>query len=209
MTIWSRGYPRGMQVSSRPVLSVQSSVVVSMGGRGCLTLRRRPQSMRRTSTVWAVSDFPMSRGRDPQSAASWSWYSSSEVDLMLMSRKRAKSLELFDPHPSTILNATDSAALTIWNLSDPRSLRGNLRIARRTPSTSSWDFCHTRSRRKSCMLTTSFTYGPGRRPFPACLHESALTENHRRLITHQLTTQDLHPPSRTPNSPQRYPGRLR
>jgi hypothetical protein len=59
------------------------------------------------------------------------------------------------PHPSTTLNAIDSADETICVLSDPRSPRGNDRAARRTPNTSSCVLAHTISRRKSCIPTCS------------------------------------------------------
>jgi hypothetical protein len=158
--------------------------------------------MRRISTVSAESGPPTWRGSRSQSVASWSWYSSSQVDLMLISRKRANSFELVEPHPSTMLKAIDSAALVIWDLSEPRSLRGNFRIPRRTPSTSPCALCHTNNRRKSCIRTFSPRFGRKRRPFPAPLHESlrssplTTTDN---CPTNQLTTQNLHPLRRTPN----------
>jgi hypothetical protein len=67
--------------------------------------------MRRISTASADRGAQIRNGNRPESVASWSWYSNSEVDLMLMSRKRANSFELVEPHPSTMLKAIDSAAL--------------------------------------------------------------------------------------------------
>jgi len=170
------------------------------------TLRRRPQSMRRISTASAQRGPPVRRSSKSQSVASWSWYSSSQVDLMLMSRKRANSFELVEPQPSTILKAIDSAALVICDLSEPRSLRGNVRIARRTPSTSPCALCHTNNRRKSCIQTFSPRFGQERRQFSAPLLKSKLfppltTTNN--CLTNQLTTHNLHPLSPTSNSPAR------
>ena len=175
------------------------------------TLRRRPQSMRRISTVSAESGLQMERGSRPASIVSCSWYSSSQVDLMLISRKRANSFELADPHPSTMLKAIDSAALVICDLREPRSLRGNLRTARLTPSTSSCALCHTNSRRKSCIRSFCAPRGQARRLFSATLpkpfrHPPLGTTNN--CPTNQLTTQNLHPPCQTPNSALRYSGRM-
>ena len=162
--------------------------------------------MRRISTVSAESGLQTRRDNRPQSVASWSWYSSSQVDLMLISKKRANSFELVEPHPSTMLNAIDSAALTIWDLRDPRSLLGNLRIPRRTPSTSSCALPQTSNRRKSCTPAFSTQPRTGRRPFPAPLPKSlplpslATTNN---CPTNQLTTHNLHPLRRTPNHTRR------
>lgn len=152
--------------------------------------------MRRISTVSAESGRSLRRGMRPQSAASWSWYSNSEVDLILMSRNRANSFELAAPHPSTMLKAIDSAALTICDLRDPRSLRGNPRIVRRTPRTSSWALCHTSNRRKSCIGTFCELPGQTRRPFSAPLPKSLpspLLTTTDNCSTDQLITQNLHP----------------
>lgn len=163
--------------------------------------------MRRTPTVSAVSDFHFGRVRNPQSVANSIWYSSSEEDFILISRKRANSFGLRDPHPSTILNAIDSAALTIWNLSDPRSLRGNLRIARRTLSTSSWDLFHTRSRRKSCTMTVSVPHHAVRSHLSACLlefpHLLGLTDDRKPTNRSPAT---CIPSGRGSNSTRLYPG---
>ena len=161
-----------------------------------MTFFLRPQSMRRTSTVSVDSGLTIRADNRPESVVSCSWYSSSQEDLTLISRKRPNSFALAEPHPSTMLKAIDSAALTIWNLSDPRSLRGNPRTARLTPSTSSCALCHTKSRRKSCIPTFSTRTRHKRRPFPATPRKSlpplplATTD---QLTTHQLTTQNLHP----------------
>jgi hypothetical protein len=170
------------------------------------TFRRKAHSMRRISTVSAQSWRPACRGNRSQSVASWIWYSSSQVDLMLMSRKRANSFELVEPHPSTMLKATDSAALTIWDLSDPRSLRGNPLIARRTLSTSSCALCHTSSRRKSCTPAVSTQPRERCRPFPAPLPQSLpspLLTTTNNCLTNQLTTQNLDPLRPTSNSSPR------
>lgn len=134
--------------------SVQLSVDPGLG-RGSRTLRRSTHNIRRISTVSAHSGRLVLAASMSASAANWSWYSSSHVDLMLISRKRANSFEPDDPHPSTMLNAIDSADDTICVLSDPRSPRGNERAARRTPRTSAWALLHTVSRRKSCTKTRS------------------------------------------------------
>ena len=137
-----------------------------------------------------------------QSVASWSWYSSSQVDLMLISRKRANSFELAEPHPSTILNAMDSAAFTIWVFRDPRSLRGNFRTARRTFNTCSCALCHTSSRRKSCILTFSPPTRPTHHPFPATPRQSfraRLLTTTDNCPTDQLSTQNLDPLCPTSN----------
>ena len=168
-----------MQVSSASVMSIESLSGCQSPWRGSRTLRRRPHSIRRISTVSVVSGFHAGFGIALQSTASWSWYSSSDADLMLMSRKRANSFALLDPQPSTMLDAIDSAALTIWNLSDPRSLLGNLRITLRTPSTSSWARCHTSKRRKSCTGANSPLPTRSRRQIPAHVGESTRnTDNH-------------------------------
>ena len=164
-------------------------------------MRRSPHSMRRISTVSAVSGSHTGFGTAPQSTASWSWYSSSHADLMLISRKRAKSFAVLVPQPSTMLNAMDSAALTIWNLRDPRSLRGNLRTPRRTANTSSWALCHTSKRRKSCTPSNSSIPRLAHRPFPAQIVESAhplKTTDNSRLNNWQ--TRYLHPISPTLDS---------
>ena len=162
--------------------------------------------MRRISTVSAERGLQTRRGSRPQSAASWSWYSNSEVDLMLMSRKRANSFELVAPHPSTMLKAIDSAALVICDLSEPRSLRGNLRIPRRTPSTSPWALSQTSSRRKSCMLPFSPSPREARRPFsatpPKSLPRNPLSTT-AYCHTDQLRTQNLHPLRPTSDHTQR------
>ena len=176
---------RRMQVSSGSVVSFESSVVVSWVGYEPRTLRRSPHSMRRISTVSVVSGSHAALGKAPQSTASWSWYSSSHADFMLISRNRAKSFAVLDPQPSTILNAMDSAALTIWNLRDPRSLRGNFRMPLRTANTSSWALCHTSNRRKSCTTSNSLPTRPTRSRFPAYLIESMrllTTTDNSRLI---------------------------
>ena len=176
------------------------------------TLRRRPQSMRRISTVSAESGLQTRRDNKPLSVASWSWYSSSQVDLMLMSRKRANSFELAEPHPSTMLNATDSAALAIWAFSDPRSPRENPRIARRTFNTSSCDLCHTSNRRKSCTRALSPRPHQSRRPFfatpPKSLPHPLLTTTDN-CPTNQLTTQYLDSLSATSNHTKRDSGKVR
>jgi len=153
----------------------------------------------------------MRRGSRPESPASWSWYSNSEVDLMLMSRKRANSFELAAPHPSTMLKAIDSAAVVIWDLSDPRSLRGNLRIPRRTASTSPCALSHTNRRLKSCISAFSTYSLQKRRPFPATVREpfrdrSLITTDN--CPTDQPTTQNLHSLRRTPNHTRRYSARM-
>jgi hypothetical protein len=175
------------------------------------TLRRRPQSMRRISTV-SAERRPHSRlGSRPASVANWSWYSSSVVDLMLISRKRANSFELVEPHPSTMLRAIDSAALVICDLSEPRSLRGNFRIPLRTPRTSPWALSQTCSRRKSCMSPFSPAVGPARRRFSANPRESLrrpplITTNN--CPTNELTTQNLNPLSQTSNYTNHDAGRM-
>lgn len=187
------------------------SVGVWSGLGAWRTLRRRPQSIRRISTVSADRGRDTRRWSKPQSAASWSWYSNSEADLMLISRKRANSFELLDPHPSTMLKAIDSAAVVIWDLSDPRSLRGNFRTPRLTPSTSSCARLQTNSRRKSCMQP--FSHQPSKPPhrFPSHQHNSSpstpltTTDN---SPTDQLQTQNLHPLSQSPNSPPRISARM-
>jgi hypothetical protein len=168
--------------------------------------------------VSAQRGRPIRRGSRSQSVESWSWYSSSQVDLMLMSRKRANSFELLEPHPSTMLKATDSEALIIWALSDPRSLRGNVLIARRTLSTSSCALCHTNNRRKSCMPISSRHPTHTRHPFAAAPpksfrpdlcgttqirppHPLGTTDD---CPTNQLTTQNLNPLRQTGYSPRRY-----
>ena len=166
------------------------------------TLRRRAQSMRRISIASAASGRPTVRANRSHSIASCSWYSISPVDLMLISRKRANSLELVEPQPSTMLHATDSAALTICDLSDPFSRRGKPFTARRTPSTSSWALCQTNNRRKSCMpLLLSNPRNVGRQ-ICANLADSFLplktTDN---WPTDQLTTPNLDTLSRTLDSP--------
>ena len=168
--------------------------------------------MRRISTVSAESRLHSRRDNTPQSVASCSWDSNSRVDLMLISRKRANSLGLRDPHPSTMLKAIDSPAFTIWDLSDPRSLRGKLRIPRRTLSASSCALLQTNNRRKSCMPTFSARPGETRRPFAAALSSSfpapqlIATYN---CLTDQLTTQDLDPLPQTSNVARRDSGRMR
>ena len=176
------------------------------------TLRRRPQSMRRISTVSAERGPHTRLGSRPASVASWSWYSSSVVDLMLISRKRANSFELVEPHPSTMLKAIDSAALVICDLSEPRSLRGNFRIPLRTPRTSPCALSQTCSRRKSCMSPFSPAVGPARRRFSANPRESlrrhplTTTDN---CNTDKLPTQNLHPPRPTSNCAPRDAARMR
>jgi len=173
------------------------------------TFLRRPHSMRRVSTVSADKGLTIRTGKRSESVVSWSWYSSSQADLMLMSRKRPNSLLLAEPQPSTMLKAIDSAALTIWNLSDPRSLRGNARTARLTLSTSSCARCHTSNFRKSCILAFSANSGEIRRPFPATRDKSfprAKLTTTDELTTHQLTTQNLHPLRPSSNYPARGGG---
>ena len=187
-----------------------SSQWFSVGGRfrgvvGLRTLRRRPQSMRRISMVSADRELHTWRGSKSQSVASWSWYSSSQVDLMLISRKRANSFGVAEPQPSTMLNTIDSAALSIWDLSDPRSVRGKPRTARRTFNTCACALCHTNSRRKSCIPTFWLVTGQTRRPFPGAPHQffcarPLTTTDYSR--TNQLSTQNLDPLSRTSNSPR-------
>lgn len=176
------------------------------------TLRRRPQSMRRISTVSAERGPHTRLGSRPASVASWSWYSSSVVDLMLISRKRANSFELVEPHPSTMLKAIDSAALVIWDLSEPRSLRGNFRIPLRTPSTSPCALSQTSSRRKSCIPPFSPACGLTHRRFlvtaPKSLPRRLLTTTDN-CRTNQLTTQNLHPLRPTSNYTNRDSGRMR
>src|ERR1700687_124739 len=79
---------------------------------------------------------------------------------MLISRKRANSFGRDAPHPSTMLNATDSAEVTICDFKVPRSLREKLRTARRTLSTNLCALSHTTNRRKSCMPTCSTNVPP-------------------------------------------------
>src|SRR3981081_510063 len=79
---------------------------------------------------------------------------------MLISRKRANSFGRDAPQPSTMLNATDSAEVTICDFKVPRSLRGKLRTARRTLSTNLCALSHTTNRRKSCMATCSTSPPP-------------------------------------------------
>ncbi len=173
------------------------------------TFLRRPQSMRRTSTVSVDSGLTIRADNRPESVVSWSWYSSSQEDLMLMSRKRANSFELVEPQPSTMLKAIDSAALIIWNLSDPRSLRGKPRTARLTPSTSSCALCHTNNRRKSCILAFSSDTCQIHRPFPATPCKSLRRpplKTTDQLTTHQLKTQNLHPLRPSSNYERRAAG---
>jgi hypothetical protein len=105
-----------------------------------------------------------------------------------------------------MLKAIDSAALVIWDLSEPRSLRGNFRIPRRTPSTSSCALAQTKSRRKSCTRLFSTQSGDARRQFsapaPKSFRPSPLTTTDN-CPTNQLTTQNLHPLSPTSNFPPR------
>ena len=163
------------------------------------TFRRSPHNIRLISIVWAPRGCQTLSVIKPQSRASWSWYSSSEVDLMLMSRNRANSFELAAPHPSTMLKAMDSAALVIWNLRDPFSLRGKIFTALRTPSTSSCDRLQTRSFRKSCIRPYSTLRRPLRRHFssaaPKTVPCAALITTDDRG-TDALTTQNLDPLSR-------------
>ena len=160
--------------------------------------------MRRISTVSAERGPHTRLGSRPASVASWSWYSSSVVDLMLISRKRANSFELVEPHPSTMLKAIDSAALVICDFSEPRSLRGNCRVLRRTPSTRPCALSQTSSRRKSCMPLFSTAAQPTPRQFSAARRESLLrtqlktTDN---CPTSTLITQNLDPLSPISNSP--------
>lgn len=179
---------------------------------GLRTFRRRPQSMRRISTVSAERGLQAWTVSRSQSLASCSWYSSSQADLMLISRKRANSLGVAEPHPSTMLNAMDSAAPSVWDFSDPRSFRGNLRMARRTFNTCSCALCHTKSRRKSCILAFCSQTREPHRQFPAVPPEFL---RHRQLATteysrtHQLRTQNLHPLRPTSDSPMRDSTRIR
>jgi|SRR5687767_10617715 len=121
---------------------------------------------------------------------------------MLISRKRANSFELVEPHPSTMLKAIDSAAFVIWDLSDPRSLRGNFLIPRRTPSANPWALSHTNNRLKSCIKPFSHHYNPNRHRFSSAVNKSVspppliTTEN---CDTDALPTHNLHPLSLTSN----------
>lgn len=171
---------------------------------GLRTLRRRPQSIRRISMVSADKGLHTWRASKSQSVASWSWYSSSQVDLMLISRNRANSFDVAEPQPSTMLNTMDSAALSIWDLSDPRSFRGNPRTARRTFNTCAWALCHTNSRLKSCILRFCPPLRRTGRQIPAAAYQffparPLATTDYCR--TNQLSTQNLDPLSRTSNSP--------
>jgi hypothetical protein len=116
-----------------------------------------------------------------------------------------------EPHPSTMLKAIDSAALVIWDLSEPRSLRGNLRIPLRTPRTSPCALSQTSSRRKSCMSAFSPAVRPARRRFSAnpgeSLRNSRLTTTDK-LANSKLPTQNLHPLRQISNSAQRDSARM-
>ena len=177
-------------------MSVGQWLSVGFGAGAWSTLRRKPQSMRRISTASAERGAQTRGESRSASVVSWSWYSNSEADLMLMSRNRANSFELLAPHPSTMLKAIDSAALVIWDLSEPRSLRGNRRIARRTPSTSPCALCHTKSRRKSCTAGFCTDLHQSQRRFLTIAFKSfpdpplKTIDNWR---TDKLTTQNLHP----------------
>lgn len=176
------------------------------------TFVRKPQSIRRISIVSAESGLQTRRDNRPQSVESWSWYSSSQEDLMLISRKRANSLELLAPHPSTMLKATDSAELDIWAFNDPPAPRGNPRIARRTSSTSACALCHTNSRRKFCTREFSPKHSQMHRPFSAPLRKSLPSPSLKttdNCFTNQLTTLYLDPLSPTPNFTRRNSAGLR
>jgi hypothetical protein len=199
----------GIQVLSKKFISCSWPVQLSVFrlGLGSRTLRRNPQSMRRISIASAASGLQLDPESRSESVASWNWYSSSQVDLMLISKKRANSFEPDAPHPSTMLKAIDSAADIIWVLREPVSPRGNDRAIRRTLNTSSCALRHTLSFLKSCTpersdfldnprpqsnaaLVKSF---PKKLPSKGALALSTLTDT--------LATQDLDPLTRTSNSP--------
>lgn len=191
------------------VLSCSGPVQFPVGlGRGSRTLRRRTHSMRRISTASAASGLPALPTNSSASTASCSWYSSSQVDLMLISRKRANSFDPDAPHPSTMLKAIDSAEDIIWVFSDPLSLRGNERAARRTPRASSCALRHTVSRRKSCIPTDSHNLESARtqsstrtiESFP--FHWSSTRGLALSTITDSLSTQHLDPLSVSSDFPQ-------
>jgi hypothetical protein len=211
-------WPHSLALTGDPslecrVLSFSWPVQLSVSGlgRGSRTLRRSPQSIRRISIASAASGRELDPERRSESVASWSWYSSSQLDLMLISRKRANSFELEAPHPSTILNGIDSADDIIWILSEPLSPRGNERATRRTPNTNACALLHTLSFLKSCTQERSNCRGNPRRQSPAALSKSFLRRfpSTRALAlsttTDPLTTQDLDPLSRTANSPNTIP----
>jgi hypothetical protein len=165
------------------------------------TLRRSPQSMRRISTASAARGSPRRDGMKPQSVASWSWYSSSHVDLMLISRNRANSFGREAPHPSTMLNTTDSVEVTICVFRVPCSLRGNPAAARRTSSTSSWALFQTCNFRKSCTEEVFDAPPPVAPPYSrinAQITADWSLNTRLTTITDKLSPQDLDPPSMPP-----------
>ena len=195
---------QGIQVLSEQFVSHSWPVQLSVSGLGggSRTLRRRPQSMRRISIASAPSGRQLAADRRSASVASWSWYSSSPVDLMLISRKRANSFEVAAPHPSTMLKAIDSAADIICVLREPLSPRGNDRAARRTPNTNWCALLHTLSFLKSCTLGCSPLLRSKRPQSPANLSESFPQRWPSRqalalsTTTEPLATQDLDPLTR-------------
>jgi hypothetical protein len=110
------------------------------------------------------------------------------------------------------LKAIDSAAFVICDLSEPRSLRGNFRIPRRTPSTSPCARSQTSNRRKLCIPPFSPDGAPPPRRFLAAAHNSlprpplTTTED---CYTDELLTQNLDPLSPTSNSPHFVSARMR
>jgi hypothetical protein len=179
--------------------------------RGSRTLRRNPHNILRISTASSPRGTPTLSFSKSASTASSIWYSSSHVDLMLMSRKRPNSFELEAPHPSTMLNTIDSADVTICFFSEPLSLRGKARTARRTPRARSCDLRQTFKPRKSCTSVVSRAQRTSRRPFPprtidlffvcspaAC--EQALATTTDQLPTHYLDPLSISSSSQRTNS---------
>lgn len=200
MSGWPQATLTGDPSVERTVLSCSWSVQLPAGpglGRGRRTLRRKTHNIRRICTASSDRVRVALAARSSASVASCSWYSSSQVDLMLISRKRANSLDPDAPHPSTMLNAIDSADEIIWVLREPRSPRGNDRAARRTPKAKSCALAHTVSRRKSCTPTFSKLHPCGRPQSSAELTQSFLRPSTQGLalstITDSLTTQHLDP----------------
>ena len=72
--------------------------------------------------------------------------------MILWSRKRANSLRLLAPHPSTMLSTTDSAARVVCDCKGPYPARGNPRVARRTSTARACDRAQMSRRRWSRIL---------------------------------------------------------
>ena len=201
--------------------STESTVVSCSGpvqfpggfARVSRTLRRSTQSIRRISTASAARGLPFRSDKSSASTASSSWYSSSQVDLILISRNRANSLDPEAPHPSTILKTIDSPEEIICFFNEPLSVRGKERAARRTASASSCARRHTMSRRKSCIPTASHKCQLARtQSGPRIIQSFLLLELATQglalsTITDFLSTQNLDSAALRPNSPRHYSAR--